>query len=397
MPASVPASVPQAAPAAAPAPARLFHLDNVRSLVMLLVVGMHSNVTYSGMGRWYYNEGLPQLLPPASAALFGLYGCFMQAWFMGILFFLSGHFAARSLAKRGGRAFARERLFRLGAPLLLYVLVLEPCLAWWVAEGGRFHREMSLPRLWLGYVSRGYFVAGTGPLWFAEALLGFCLAYAGLRAVRPRPASREGAPAPRTRTLLLLVALTGAAAFAIRLLMPIGTAIANLQFPFFASYVVLFALGIHAGEANWLARLPEAQGLRWFRAAVYGGIPAWFVLMVAGGARTGRVPIEGGLHWQALAYAFWEAFVAVAMSVGLVAFARRHLATENRFTRALADTSFGVYFLHAPVLIGVSLLLAPLDWPMLAKHAVVWPLAYALSLAVAAVARRVPGLRAVLR
>jgi peptidoglycan/LPS O-acetylase OafA/YrhL len=385
------------APAAPKVPTRLAHLANIRSLVMFLVVGTHSGVTYSGMGRWYHVEGQPDRLDPLSSALFGLQLSFMQAWFMGILFFLAAYFATRSLAKRGSRAFVKERLFRLGAPLLLYVFVMEPLVAWWFGEGGRWHRELSLPRFWGGYVIGGWFASGTGPLWFVEALLGFCLLYAAFRALSPRPPPRPDAPPPRTRTLLLLVLCIGAAASAIRLVMPMGTAIANLQFPYFASYVVLFVLGIHAGEAGWLELLPEAQGLRWFRAALWGGIPAWFALMVAGGARTGRIPIEGGLHWQAFAFAFWEAFVAVAMSIGLVAFARRHLAADNRLTRALADTSFGVYFLHPPVLIGITVLLAPLAWPMLAKHAVVWPLTYVASLGVAAVARRVPALGAVLR
>jgi peptidoglycan/LPS O-acetylase OafA/YrhL len=394
---ALPASALAAAPAAAPAPVRLAHLANVRSLVMLLVVGTHSAVTYSGMGRWYRVEGRPDRLDPFSAALFGLQLGFMQAWFMGILFFLAAFFAARSLTRRGARAFVRERLFRLGVPLILYVFVMEPLVAWWFGEGGRWYREVPLPRFWLGYVAGGWFVSGTGPLWFAEALLLFCLAYAALRALRPAAAPRPDAPAPRARTLLLLAAGIGAAAFAVRLVMPIGTAVGNLQLPFFPSYVVLFALGIHAGEAGWLDRLPEAEGMRWFRAALAVGIPAWFALMVAGGALRGRIPIEGGLHWQALAYAFWEAFVAVAMSLGLVAFARRRLAGDGRVARWLADTSFGVYFLHTPVLIGITVLLAPLAWPMLAKHAVVWPLAYAASLAVAELARRVPGLRAVLR
>jgi peptidoglycan/LPS O-acetylase OafA/YrhL len=397
---ATPALQPAPAPAAAPAPVRLAHLANVRSLVMLLVLGTHSAVTYSGMGRWYRVEGRPDLLDPVSRALFGLQLTFMQAWFMGILFFLAAAFAARSLSSRGARAFVRERLLRLGAPLLLYVFVMEPLIAWWFVENGRWHRELSLPRLWAGYVGGGRFVSGTGPLWFAEALLGFCLLYAAFRAVRPSkggPARPPEAAAPRTRTLLLLVALIGAAAFAIRLVMPMGTAVGNLQLPFFASYVVLFALGIHAGETGWLTQLPEAQGLRWFRAALWGGIPAWLVLMVLGSARTGRIPIEGGLHWQALAYAFWEAFVAVAMSIGLLAFARRSLAADTRLTRWLADTSFGVYFLHPPVLIGITVLLAPVAWPMLAKHAAVWPLAYLASLAAAEVARRVPGLNAVIR
>jgi glucans biosynthesis protein C len=388
----------EAAPAASPSPpvpARRFHLDNLRSVVIFLVVGMHSNVTYSGFGRWYYTEGRPDRLGLPSVIAFGLYGSFMQAWFMGILFFLAGHFAAGSLARRGARAFVRERLFRLGAPLLLYALVVEPCLGWWLYDGGRYLRTVSLPVFWVGYLTGGHFVSGTGPLWFAEVLLGFCLLYAAFRAVRPGRAA-PGA-APRSRTLLALVALTGAAAFAIRLVMPVGAAVANLQFPYFASYVVLFLLGLHSGEAGWLDRLPERQGMGWLRAAFAIGLPAWFAIMVAGREPSGGVPWQGGLHWQAAAFALWEAFVAVAMSVGLVAFARRRLAAENRLTRALAATSFGVYLFHPPVLIGLSRLLAAHPWPMLAKHVVVWPLAWLGSLGVAALARGVPGLRAVVR
>jgi len=36
--------------------------------VVALVVMMHSNVTYSGMGMWYYIEGDPRRLAPLTAA-----------------------------------------------------------------------------------------------------------------------------------------------------------------------------------------------------------------------------------------------------------------------------------------------------------------------------------------
>jgi peptidoglycan/LPS O-acetylase OafA/YrhL len=346
------------------------------------------------MGRWYYVEGVPSRLDPVSASIFGFYATYVQAWSMGILFFLAGHFAAKGLARRGRRGFLRERLFRLGAPLLLYVFVLEPLLVYLFEDGGRYLRTMSFPRLWWGYVSSGSFVHGTGPLWFVEALLIFCGLYALVRAVVPRTSPE--APAPGTGTLLALAGITGALAFAVRLAWPIGTAIANLQLPFFASYVALFSLGVHAGEAGWLAGIPERTGLRWFAAALGVGIPTWCILMVAGGGLTGDFPL-GGLNWQTLAYAVWEAFVAVAMSIGLVAFARAHLAAENRFTRALADTSFGIYVFHPPVLVAISLLLAPVALPMLAKHAIVAPLAFGATFLVAAAARKVPVLKAVIR
>jgi peptidoglycan/LPS O-acetylase OafA/YrhL len=314
---------------------------------------------------------------------------------MGILFLLAGHFAAAALAKRGGWGFIRERLFRLGAPLLLYVFVMEPLLIYFFEDGGRWLRTVSFPRLWWGYVSAGNFAHGTGPLWFVEALLIFCLLYALLRTTVPRVAA--GSPAPGAGTLLTLMVLTGALAFAVRLVWPIGTAIANLQLPFFASYVVLFAMGVHSREAGWLARIPERAGMRWFAAALAIGVPAWAILMVAGGALSGQIPVDGGWHWQAGAYALWEAFVAISMSIGLVTFARARLGAENRFTRLLADTSFGVYVFHPPVLVGIALLLAPVALPMLAKHAIVAPLAFLGTVLVACAARRLPVMNQIIR
>src|SRR5512142_1983035 len=83
---------------------RFGYLDNLRSLVIFLVVVMHSNVTYSGFGGWYYKEGDPSALGFWDRFAFGLYGSYTQAWFMGILFFLAAFFAANSLAKRGPAA-----------------------------------------------------------------------------------------------------------------------------------------------------------------------------------------------------------------------------------------------------------------------------------------------------
>ncbi|HUI72529.1 MAG TPA: hypothetical protein VL354_18560 [Spirochaetia bacterium] len=40
---------------------RLRYLDNLRSLVIFFVAVMHSDVTYSGVGGWYYTEDNPAL------------------------------------------------------------------------------------------------------------------------------------------------------------------------------------------------------------------------------------------------------------------------------------------------------------------------------------------------
>jgi glucans biosynthesis protein C len=375
---------------------RLSYLDNLRSLVIFLVVVMHSNVTYSGMGGWYYKEGNAGSLDFVSRALFGLYGSFTQAWFMGILFFLAAFFAARSLAKRGARGFLKERLFRLGLPLLIYMLVVEPLIGYFLIDYQGIRERYGFFEVLIGYLGSFRWLEGTGPLWFVEALLGFSAIYALYRTIRP--ASGAAAAAPTALTLALIIVAIGLAAFSIRLFQPIGTSVANLQLGFFASYIALFVLGIHAGERGWLPSLSEKTGLRWLGWTVGLGVPLWAIMMVAGGATSGSFLFNGGMNWQSFAYAFWEAGVAVGMSVGLIAFFRRFLNGENRITRLLAANSFGVYMFHAPILVAVSMALRFWQAPMMAKHLVVAPAAFALTLALSAlVLRRIPGLRSVLR
>jgi glucans biosynthesis protein C len=113
--------------------ARLTYVDDVRSLVIFLVVMLHSSVTYSGLGGWYIVENKSDSIDPVSKAVFGLFNSFNQAWFMGILFFFGGYFAAESLARKGSLQFIKDRLLRLGLPLLVYVFAIDPLMLYYIA------------------------------------------------------------------------------------------------------------------------------------------------------------------------------------------------------------------------------------------------------------------------
>ncbi len=388
--------MPHTLPIADPAARRLGYLDNLRSFVIFLVIVTHTMVTYSGLGSWYYNEVNPSSLNLASRIIFGLYGSFSQAWFMGILFFLAAFFATKSLAKHGPAAFVRERLFRLGVPLLIYMFVIDPFIGYFIMDYGNVRERAGFLQAYLEFLRSFRWIGSTGPLWFVQALLFFSLPYAAWRAIRP--ARKTHGNAPGVMTVILIIVATGLFAFCIRLFQPIGTSVANLQLCFFASYIALFLLGLHAGERRWLESFPEQQGMNWFTVVLAVGIPAWFAIMIAGGAARGGNLFTGGLTWQSFAYAFWESFVAVGFSLGLITFFRKLLNVENRFTRLLAKNSFGIYMFHAPILIAISLLLRSWHGAPLLKFAVVVPLAYTATLAVSfLILRRIPGLRTVLK
>src|SRR5947209_6082480 len=83
-------TAPAMAPPASRAPARLLFIDNLRWTMIVLVITMHAAVTYSNLGRWYYNEKAQ--LDQGTFLFFATYQSWLQAFFMGLLFFIAGYF-----------------------------------------------------------------------------------------------------------------------------------------------------------------------------------------------------------------------------------------------------------------------------------------------------------------
>ena len=95
---------------------------------------------------------------------------------MPLLFFISGIFVWRSLARKGSWKYFGDRLKRLGLPFIIGVLFLIP-LAYYPAQlEVRLITEKytSYGVFWLKMVRSGFGTAG--PLWFLWLLLAFdCL------------------------------------------------------------------------------------------------------------------------------------------------------------------------------------------------------------------------------
>jgi len=99
---------------------RIAWIDNLRTLIIVLVVSMHACVTYRHVGSWYRMVEPEPSLPVKF--VFILWQGHLQAFFMGLLFFLAGAFAHVSLARGGSGTFLRERGRRPGLPALRYLL-----------------------------------------------------------------------------------------------------------------------------------------------------------------------------------------------------------------------------------------------------------------------------------
>ncbi len=190
-----------------------------------------------------------------------------------------------------------------------------------------------------------------------------------------------------------LMAVMAAGSFFVRMAAPIGESWNNMQLCFFPQYILLFAIGLWAGRVGLLQSLPRQAGKLWFKLAFAVGVPAWFLLMGFGGALSGSVDAYGGgWTWQAGAYAAWEAFFCVAVSIGLITLYRERVNVNNRGTKLLSSTSFGIYVFHTPLLVGAAVLLRTATMYPLAKGLIIAVGAWVASLAVAWIVRRIPGI-----
>jgi glucans biosynthesis protein C len=393
-------AIPPAVPAVSSSPRtrpRLDFVDNLRWVMIVLVVSMHAAVTYSHVGSWYFMED-PKPSTPV-LAIFATYQIFLQAFFMGLLFFLAGYFVPGALSRRGVSGFVRERLVRLGLPSLFFMLVVQPLTVFCLLPGNNGHPKPSLLEVYPAYITRGRFLSGSGPMWFAVALLLFSLIYAASGAFNRAPLAKKEHSywIPNDRHILVAVFCIGTCSFLVRLVQPMGTNILNMQLCFFSQYVFLFIAGTVAWQNDWLMRIPYSFGLRWLRLALTLGSAGWLALLFALLSTHTEDRLSGGFTWQSAAFSFWEAFFCVGVCLGLIVLFREKMNHQGAFRRWLSDNCFAVYLFHTPLLIAVTLMLRDFHAPKLVK----FPCATLLGLVVTYLAsslifRRFPLLKRIL-
>jgi hypothetical protein len=324
-----------------PESSRQWWIDNLRVAVIAAVIAAHSAITYIVDYDWYYDE---KTASPVSEVVLGLLVGPGLLFAMGVLFLVAGMLSPASLARKGAWPFTRDRLVRLGIPLVAVTVVLLPVAdligAW--AEGGQ---KIDDP---VEFLVDSIRTLETGWMWFVGALLVFSVVYAVWR--RARPAVPVARPGIRLRHLAVAAATIAVGSFAVRLVWAIGDdtpLMLNLwEWPQMAT---LFALGVLAGERGWFDPMPDRQRRGFGRAALLSGAVA--LLAFAAYGLSEDESFLGGWHLQALLLPVAEATLALAMSLWLVGWFPRRWNQHGPLARTLARASYAAYVLHALVIV----------------------------------------------
>ena len=379
----------------APKRARLYFVDYLRILLIIVLILHHLAITYGHSGGWYYLEGRPDDIAVLVATLFSGVS---QAFYLGFFFMISGYFTPGSYDRKGPWPFLRDRLLRLGIPLLFYIVIIDPLIVYAVAFSVRGIQAS----FWdfLGQYYGNYRGLGTGPLWFVETLLIFAIIYALWRLLaRPAvtAAQRDGKP-PSNLAIAVFALLLGVVTFIVRIWLPVGWKFVplNLQFPYFPQYIALFVVGITAYRQNWFLGIPTATGKVWLGIAIIC-ILLLPVVFVLGGVLEGNTgPFLGGVHWQSFALSLWEQFLCMGMVVGLLVLFRERLNHQGRLAKDMAASAYTVFLIHAPVIVFLALALRGINLHPLLKFVLVAPVAVAICFILASFIRKLPLLRDIL-
>jgi glucan biosynthesis protein C len=358
--------------------ARLFFADHLRVALTILVVLHHLAVMYGANAAFYYLEP-----PKGDVVAFLLLLVFVlvnQGYFMGFFFLISGYFTPASFDRKGSTAFLKDRLLRLGIPLLVFLLVLNP-----IAGIGLYYwTNIKTPFIEL-YPN----LIGVGPLWFVEMLLIFDLGYMVWRWARRtymQHVEREIRP-PRYLEITLFVLALALASYLLRIVVPLGLTIPIFGFPtlsYLPQYLSFFIIGIIAFRGDWLRTIPNSMGKVGFGMAL-GALLLLFPLALSGGA-----DFVGEGHWQSAVYALWDSTFSVGMCLGLITFFRRFFNRSGPLGRFLSRQAYTVYIIHAPVIVLLALTLRGIHPEPLLKFALAALIGVPLCFVLAFLIRKIP-------
>jgi glucan biosynthesis protein C len=362
---------------------RLAYLDNLRVILVVGVIAVHTAIVY-GVDGSFYLEAYEEM-GSGGVAVITVFVAVGFLFGLGAFFLIAGRLSGPSLDHKGPRRFVRDRLIRLGIPVVFYVLVIAPPMEYakYREEGGHGG--------FLPYARDQLTDPAPGPTWFLEALLAFSLAYGLVRRLRPARGEPSRDPLHGKQIAGVAVAIA-VLSFATHLVVPYGEEHLHIQFALFPQYAILFGLGCAAGRRGWLETLtPELR--RRCGLAGMAAVVALAALLLAGGFTDGEAErnlYAGGWHWQAAGTSLVEGALAATLPLFLIGWFRVHGSRQGRLLRRMAPSAYAAFVLHPPLVVGLALTLHRVALPAEAKFASVLVGAVAGSFAITALAMRIP-------
>src|SRR3954451_6156883 len=379
--------------ATAGAPSRNLALDRARTFLTLVVLLHHAVIPYTYFGH----------TDPKSWIGFDAVVLATDSFFMASFFFLSGLFVWPSLRHKSPGSFFHDRLLRLGLPFAIAAVTIIP-IAYYAIQL-REHPATGFAEFWWKMVTVGPWPSG--PLWFVWVLLVFDLSASLVYRLSPNlldPVNRlslRGFERPG-EFFLFLIAVTAIAYVPARLYFGVNHWFEFGPFSVQASRVLLYAAYFYIGFGVGAASLdrgllsPDGQLAKslwhWAIATLVPYCGLWGLIFI-------KREILGNPdhlpHWYEAAYGvLFVVFSAATMFSVLALFLRKRGGWSA--LDPMQKDAYGIFLVHYAFALWIQYWLCDVDVPALIKVLTGFASTLALSWALTAALRSIPGATRVL-
>ena len=339
---------------------RIVFLDNLRYLMVLLVVVLHSATSYSNFVPWW-----PVKEPNAHSVFFDVILLILDIFLMPVLFFIAGFFAISSFQTKGTRLFLKRKSIRLGLPIILSIPLTGPSFAYLYHYMRHTHiRSAGFAGYWLEYMQGAADLKigiidsvdqfSHSHLWFMSLLLFFFVCFTLFAGLKIRSGDHTPQPAHSGHSkvsIWVLLASAGA-------ITTVSTFTADMLFASPAnpdpwvtvgnllmfqparviSYVIYFWMGIYAFNNNCFSGLKiPGHPMTWAITCLVLSICLLLIL------RQLFSNYSSGTYFLFITV---RSFLCVAFLAAFTCWAVRHWNRPSKFHARLAENSYHIYIVH---------------------------------------------------
>lgn len=349
---------------------RIAFFDNLKVVLMVVVIAHHVGQAYGPTGGWW------PVQEPTRAAILGPFFTVNRSFGMSLFFMIAGYFTVASFDKSDPRAFVKNRLQRLGIPLLVFsfLILLLQVFVFGPIETGELGRPWPID---------------VGHLWFVQHLILFSLGYALWRVLRPgtfQPAFQPANP-PGYGTVLIFAAGLALCLAVVRTWYSIDELVyllgyVRVGFADLPRDLGLFLVGTVAYRHQWVTRFPSRAGRVWLvvgltLAGLWYVYELWLVDTI----------VFSDVVWGILR-PLWESLLCCSMCIGLTVLFRDLVNGQSALGREMARSTYAVYILHVFVVLLFQYLVLGLTASPLLKFLLVTLAAVLASFLLASLIRR---------
>jgi surface polysaccharide O-acyltransferase-like enzyme len=385
---------PADAHAAPKAKTRNPSIDRTRTFLTLVVLLHHAVIPYTYFGH----------TDPKSFFGFDMIVLATDSFFMAMFFFLSGLFVWPGIARKGPQNYLSDRLFRLGLPFVICAFTVIP-LAYY-AISLRYHPEIGFSEYWWKTITVGPWPSG--PVWFLWVLFAFDLVACLLYRLSPDmldPINRLSLHGRRRPAVFFAVMLAVTAAFYIPGLIHFGPSSWFEFGPFSVQhgrvmlYATYFFFGAGIGVRNMDRGLLAADGRMskvswdWLMLALIPYCLLWVLIYIKREILGNPSPLP---NWYEGLYAVCFTVFSVAILFLILAYFLRFKQSGWSILDPMQADAYGMFLVHYPIVLWLQYWLYDYDLPAIVKATIAFLLTVALSWAVTAALRQIPGARRVL-